>query len=73
MRKGKVDMRRMRSKAFMEELEKVLSKHTDKCFRCGASLIPDKKAVRFGTKKWDGHTWKFDCDCHPKGFRISIG
>ncbi len=45
------------------------------CGECGKPLVPDKKAVIFRTKKWDGHTYKYSCDC-LKGkaeIRISIG
>jgi len=46
-----------------------------KCLNCGRKLIPDKKAVIFGTKKWDEHSY-FACKCSGtshKNYRISIG
>ncbi len=55
-----------------EEL-KEMAKDLKKCAMCGAPIVPDKEAVTFGTKKWDGHSFKFSCDCHSKDIRISIG
>ena len=44
------------------------------CGNCGKSFVPDKEAMIFGTKKWDGHTYKYNCDClKNKNIRISIG
>jgi len=55
-----------------KELKELL-----KCSECGKSLIPDKKAVISGTKKWDRHTYKPDCDClknkGQENIRISVG
>ena len=50
-------------------------KELTKCPRCGKPLIPDKKAVIEGTKKWDKHTYMVGCDCAvmKKGVRISVG
>jgi len=46
----------------------------NQCSKCSTPLIPDKKAVIFGTKKWDGHCYKFNCECCPnKDVRICIG
>ncbi len=42
------------------------------CANCGKRIIPYKKAVIFGTKKWDGHTYKLTCDC-LKNVKLSIG
>ena len=43
------------------------------CGNCGKSFVPDKEAMIFGTKKWDGHTYKYNCDClKNKNIRISI-
>jgi len=47
--------------------------HPEVCAECGVSVIPDKKSVRFGTKKWDGHTYKFPCKCMPKNLRVCSG
>ena len=45
-----------------------------KCFSCGKALTPDRKSVIFGTKKWDGHGYKYNCDClKNKNIRVSIG
>jgi len=44
-----------------------------KCEKCGKPLIPDLEAVNFVTKKWDGHTYKYNCDCHNNKLRVSIG
>jgi len=46
-----------------------------KCLICGKELKPDKEAVIFGTKKWDGHSY-FACKCSGKShknYRISVG
>ena len=44
------------------------------CGNCGKPFVPDKEAMIFGTKKWDGHTYKYNCDClKNKNIRISIG
>ena len=44
------------------------------CGNCGKPFVPDKEAVIFGTKKWDGHTFRFGCKClKNKNIRISIG
>ena len=43
------------------------------CSLCGKKLIPDKEAVIFNTKKWDGHTYKFTCNCVSKNIRKVIG
>ena len=45
----------------------------DKCIECGKPLVPDKKKVIFGTKKWDGHTYKLQCKCLPENIRVCIG
>ena len=43
------------------------------CGNCGKPFVPDKEAMIFGTKKWDGHTYKYNCDClKNKNIRISI-
>ena len=61
------------------DLEKVIKmiieskKGLKRCFECKTSMIPDKTAVTFGTKKWDGHTWKYNCNCNKKDLRLSIG
>ncbi len=46
-----------------------------KCLNCDRVLKPDKKAVIFGTKRWNGHSY-FACKCsgkYHKNYRISIG
>lgn len=43
------------------------------CQKCGKLLIPDKKSINFKTKKWDRHSYKYNCDCFNKNIRISIG
>jgi len=44
------------------------------CGNCGKPFVPDKEAMIFGTKKWDGHTFRFGCKClKNKNIRISIG
>jgi hypothetical protein len=48
-----------------------MKKKYPKCLNCGKELKPDREAVIFGTKKWDRHTFK--CDCQSKNSRISIG
>jgi len=44
-----------------------------KCSKCNKKTIPDKSAVIFGTKKWDGHTYRFDCKCLEKNIRLNVG
>ena len=47
----------------------------NRCYLCGKKLRPDKEAVIFGTKKWDGHSYLL-CKCLGKEaekLRISIG
>lgn len=48
-------------------------KKLEKCLKCGTPLIPDLDAINFTTKKWDGHTWKWNCKCFSKDIRLSIG
>jgi len=48
-----------------------VEKKIEKCLICGKKIIPDKEAN--GTKKWDKHTFKYQCKCHKKSLRISIG
>ena len=58
---------------------KALKRYHDKkqdqysCKKCDKPYIPDRKSVIFGTKKWDGHIYKFNCDCVDSSIRISIG
>jgi len=44
-----------------------------KCLNCKKPIVPDKEALNFITKEWDGHTLKFTCKCVPKKIRISKG
>ena len=52
-----------------EELEHACTH----CPKCDKKMVPDKKAVVFGTKRWDGHTYKFNCKCLDKNLRLCIG
>ncbi len=52
--------------------EELLYKR-EHCLKCNKKIVPDKKAVIFGTKRWDSHTFKFNCDCFPKNIRICVG
>ena len=61
------------SKKEIERLESLIKGDIEKCLLCGKKMIPDKKSTIFGTKKWDGHTFKFQCKCHPPNWRISVG
>lgn len=63
-----------------EEQEKELKRLTEqdlkelrKCQDCKTPFIPDNTALNFISKKWDGHTWKPNCRCYKKNYRISIG
>jgi len=52
----------------MERVEK------NQCTKCGTPLVPDSEAVMFGTRDWDKHSFKFNCDCYPdKDIRVCIG
>lgn len=73
MRNGKIDGRKMKSKAFIEELSKITLKDLSRCPHCKTPFIPDNTSLNFITKKWDKHTWKPNCDCYPKDIRIHIG
>lgn len=44
----------------------------EKCLKCSTKIIPDKEAVN-NTNKWDGHSFKFNCNCVPDTTRISVG
>ena len=44
-----------------------------RCPVCREPVVPDKKAVTFGTKKWDGHTFKAGCECADSKWRLLIG
>ncbi len=60
----------------LEKLIKIIieaKKGLKRCFKCKKSMIPDKKAVTFGTKEWDGHTWKYNCKCNKTDLRLSVG
>lgn len=54
-------------------MEKVKLEKPDKCFICHKMIVPDLEAVTFGTKKWDGHSFKFNCECNPSNLRVCIG
>ena len=44
------------------------------CHECGVeTLIPDKEAKPDGKDEWDGHTWKYSCDCYDENLRVCIG
>ena len=43
------------------------------CTECYAYASPDSEAKNSTTGEWDGHTYKFGCNCHDKNLRISIG
>ncbi len=64
-------------KKIKEQVEKMEDKDFTKqpfCLECDKLMLPDKEAVIFGTDKWDGHSWKFDCDCvKDKNVRLCIG
>lgn len=44
---------------------------TEETCKCGAKLIPDIDSS-VATGVWDGHTYKYDCDCMPD-IRVSKG
>jgi len=44
-----------------------------RCPICGTKLVPDKKSHIFGTKKWDGHTYRTGCGHITTNARILIG
>jgi len=52
----------------MEETKKLA-----KCVECDREMIPDKESTNFADGEWDGHTYKFDCECNDPDLRISIG
>jgi rubrerythrin len=47
-------------------------KEPKKCPICGKEVIPDLESL---DKKglWDEHTFKYNCNCHNKDLRVSIG
>lgn len=63
---------------FMRALKKMhddimREKGIEKCLICYTDLVPDMEAKNT-EGVWDGHTWKFACDCiKDKNIRISIG
>ena len=54
------------------KFEKEYNKEIERCDICKKPLIPDKEAVIFGTDKWDGHSFLFNCKCNNKNLRDSI-
>lgn len=57
----------------MGEFKKLEKIDLMKCQICGVKIVPDKKAVIFGVRNWDKHSYKFNCDCNPENIRISSG
>jgi hypothetical protein len=57
----------------MENSSKITLKDLMKCQKCGKKLVADRKAVIFGTRRWDKHSYKTSCECFSKNFRVSIG
>ena len=58
----------------LNPMKKSVWKLKKVCGNCGKPFVPDKEAMIFGTKKWDGHTFRFGCKClKNKSIRISIG
>lgn len=64
-----VKVKRINNKIIRDQ-NQVVSHH---CDICGMTFVPDEKAVIFGTKRWDCHTYKPRCKCHDKNFRLCIG
>ncbi len=56
----------------IKEFAPEITKPINTCSSCSALLIPDTASVNFISREWDGHSYKFDCECHP-GLRLSIG
>ena len=54
-------------------MEKETFREIEKCLICGKKMIPAIDMTLFKTKRWDGHSYKFQCKCHKKNLRISIG
>lgn len=47
---------------------------SNECMLCGTPMIPAKDCKNFNTGKWDGYSYKFNCDCNSnKDLRICIG
>jgi len=72
----------------IEDLESLSDRELEyliwHCQECGKKLIPDKESVVFKDedeseedykkrKRWDGHTYKFDCDCGDPNLRLMVG
>lgn len=57
----------------LQKLNREIKRDLTKCRKCGKRIVPDKEAVRFGTKDWDGHSYKFNCECYSEDTRINIG
>ena len=69
--------KKLKIKKAIKELESLseeeLKHRCTHCPKCDKKIVPDKKAVTFGTKKWDGHTYKFPCNCSDMNLRFCIG
>lgn len=53
--------------------DKTVNIDNKACHTCGVEFVPDLESVIFGTKEWDGHTYKANCEHIPETVRISIG
>ena len=66
--------KKFKENGFKNPMKKFVWKIKKVCGNCGKPFVPDKEAVIFGTKKWDGHTFRFGCKClKNNNIRISIG
>lgn len=48
----------------------------NQCPECGRNLVPDLEATTWSGPnkgKWDGHTYKGDCEHFPEDIRICVG
>ena len=52
-------------KKFVWKIKKV-------CGNCGKPFVPDKEAVIFGTKKWDGHIYKYNYEDGSKWRMLNV-
>ena len=69
---GKMELRFGHFNMFKNEQGYYEEKKPDVCVKCGKRVIPDLE-VKDKKGLWDGHTYKFDCECCDKNLRVLIG
>lgn len=73
----KKEYKKDKARKAIKELERLSKKELEyrctHCPKCDKKIVPDRKAVRFGTKKWDEHTYMLPCKCLDSNLRYSVG